>query len=78
MQITADSRKWQNIFETNYYATNKNKLRSFQIRLNLRSMVTQLQLHEFEFVDDNLCKFCRKEPETLMHLLCDCEIAVNF
>ena len=79
MQITADSLNWQNVYENNYYVTtNENKLRSFQIRLNLRSIVTQLQLQGFELVDDNLCKFCRKEPETLMHLLCDCEIAVSF
>ena len=58
LQITADSLNWQNIYENNYYATNETKLRSFQIRLHLRSIVTQLQLHGFELVDDNLCKFC--------------------
>ena len=78
MQITANSLNWQNIYENNYHATNENKIKSFQIRLNLRSIVTQLQLHGFELVDDNLCKFCRKEPETLMHLFCDCEIVVSF
>ena len=78
MQITADSLNWQNIDENNYYATNKNKLRSFQVRLNLRSIVTQLHLHGFELVDDNLCKFCRKEPETLIHLFYDCKIGVSF
>ena len=40
LQITADSLNWQNIYENNYYATNEYKLRSFQIRLNLRSIVT--------------------------------------
>ena len=58
-------------------ATNETKLRSFQIRLNLRSIVTQLQLRGFE-LDDNLYKLCAKEPETLMHLFCDCEIVVSF
>ena len=76
LQITADSLNWQNIYQNNYYATNENKLRSFQIRLNLRLIVTQLQLHGFELVDDNLCKFCRKKTKTLMHLFCDCEIVV--
>ena len=78
MQITADSLNWRNIYENNYYATDETKLRSFQIRLNLRSIVTQLQLHGFELVDDNLCKLCGKESETLMHLFCDCEIVVSF
>ena len=26
----------------------------------------------------NVCKFCKKEPKTLMHLFCDCEILVGF
>ena len=78
LKITADSLNWQNIYENNYYAINKNKLGPFQIGLNLRSIVTQLQLQGFELVDDNLCKFCRKEPETLMHSFCDCEIVVSF
>ena len=78
MQITTDSLSWQTIYGSNYYATNETKLRSFQIRLNLRSIVTQLQPHGFEILDDNLCKFCGKEPETLMHLFCNCEIVVSF
>ena len=63
LQITADYLNWQNIYENNCYATNETKLRSFQIRLNLRSIVTQLQLHGFKIVDDNLCKFCCKKLE---------------
>ena len=59
LQITADSLNWQNIYKNNYYATNEIKLRSFQIRLNLRSIVTQIQLHGLELVDNHLCKFCR-------------------
>ena len=39
LQITADSLNWQNIYENNYYATKATKLRSFQIRLNLRSVI---------------------------------------
>ena len=78
MQITADSLNWQDIYENNYYATNKTKLTSFQICLNLRSIVTQLKLHGFEPVDDNLCNFYGNEPETLLHLLCNCEIVVDF
>ena len=65
------------LIKTIIQATNETKLRSFQIRLNLRPIVTQLQLHGFELVNDNLSKFCRKEPETLMHLVCDCEIVVS-
>ena len=78
LQITVDSLNRQNIYENKYYATNETKLRSFHIRLNLRSILTQIQLHGRKLVDDNLCKFCGKEPETLMHLFCDCKIAGSF
>ena len=46
----------------------KTKLRSFQIRLNLRSIVTNVQLCVFDVASDNLCTFCREEPETLIYL----------
>ena len=44
----------------------KAKLQSFQIRINLESIITQLKFHGFEFVDDKLCKICKRESETLM------------
>ena len=52
---------------------NEAKLRSFQIRLNLKSIVTNVQLHGVEIVDSNYCVFCLEEPETIMHLFCNCK-----
>ena len=66
------------IYKNNYYATNETKLRSFQIRLNLRSIVTKIQLCVLDITSDNLCTFCREEPETLIHLFCDCKIVDAF
>ena len=37
-----------------------------------------MQLHGFEISEDNLCKFCKHEPETLMHLYCEYKIAILF
>ena len=44
LQLPSDTIDWSTIYENNYCATNETKLRSFQIRLNLRSIVTNVQL----------------------------------
>ena len=66
------------LFINNYYATNETKLRSFQVRLNLRSIVTIVQLYVLDIASDNLRTFCREEPETLIHLFRDCRIVGAF
>ena len=40
LQILPNNINWNKIYENNYFATNETNLRSFQIRLNLRSIVT--------------------------------------
>ena len=64
------------MYENNYFASNETKVRLFQSRLNLRSIVTRVQLHGYEIVENNLCKFCYKKLETLMHLFCKCETVI--
>ena len=78
LQLPSDAIDWSTLFKNNYYATNETKLRSFQIRLNLRSIVTNIQLHVLDIASDNLCTFCREEPETLIHLFWDCKIVDAF
>ena len=53
-------------YENNYFATNETKLRSFQIKLNLRSIVTDVQRAGFGIIDSNHCAFCSEEPETII------------
>ena len=69
---------WSQIYESNYYSTNETKLRCFQIRLNLRSIVTNEQLHGFEMIDSDVRVFCLKKTETLLHLFCDSSIVDQF
>ena len=69
---------WSTIYENNYDATNETKLRSFQIRLNLRSIVTNVQLYVLNIASDNLYRFCREKPETSIHLFCNCKIVDAF
>ena len=78
LQLPSDAIDWPQIYQNNFYATIETKLRSFQIRLNYRSIVTNSQLFGMEIVSNNLCSFCREVPETLIHLFCDCNFVALF
>ena len=42
LQISSNFINWKAIYENNYFSTTETKLRSFQIRLDLRSIVTNI------------------------------------
>ena len=67
LQISPESIDWKKVYKNNYYSTIETKLRSFQIRLNLRSLVINVQLAGFGIIDSELCSFCLQQPEILMH-----------
>jgi len=66
------------VYENNYFATLETKLRSFQIRLNKRSIVTNIQLHGFEIIESDSCLSCSKSSENILRLFCDCIIVEKF
>ena len=53
LQLLSDAIDWSTIYENNYYATNETILRSFQIRLNFRSIVTNAQLYVLDIGFNN-------------------------
>ena len=55
---------WKKVYKNNYFSTIKTKLRSFQIKLNLRSLVMNVHLVGFGTVIMELCFFCFEQPET--------------
>jgi len=67
---------WEKVYD--FFASNEPKLRSFQIRLNLRAIVTNVQLCGLKMVESNLCGFCYKKPETLIHLFSECKVVDVF
>ena len=54
LQIPPESIDWKKTYENNYFSTTETKLRSFQIRLNLRYLVMNVQLAGFGFIDSKL------------------------
>ena len=69
---------WDEINKTNYLCTIETKLRFFQIKLNLRVVVTNIQLFGFRLIESENCKFSNKAPETLFHLFCTCSVVVKY
>ena len=55
-------------------STIESKLRSFRVKLKLRAIVTNKQLHGFGLIENGACAFCKTETETLMRLFCTCTI----
>ena len=64
---TSRSIDWKKVHENNYFSIIETKLRFFQIRLNLRSLVMNEQLAGFGIIDSKLCSFCFEQPKTLLH-----------
>ena len=65
-----DSVNWPNIYINNYFCTLETKLQSFQIKLNLRAILSNSQLLGFDLIENDLCTFCKKNFETVLHLFC--------
>ena len=50
----------------------------FQIKLNLKVIVTNTTLFGFGLVDTDKCTFCNLQRETLVNLFCLCSHVVLF
>ena len=72
--------RWANDLAVDNRAINNNcvcaietKLRSMQIKLNLRAMATHVQLHGRAIIESPFKSFCVQSPETTLHLVCFCQ-----
>ena len=66
LQILSNDIEWSKVYKNNYFATNETKLRSFQIRLNMRSIVTNVQFNGFGIVDSIIIVFCFEDLKQLI------------
>ena len=48
-------------------------LKDFQNELTNKILVTKSFLHRIRTIGDNLCSYCKQEPETTLHLFVDCD-----
>ena len=78
LQILRNNIDWNKTYENIYFATNETKLLPFQIKLNLRSIVTNVQLAGFGIDASDHCVFCSKKPEAIISLFCMSKLVVIF
>ena len=74
LQFSSNFMNWKEINEYNYFSAIETKLRSFQIKLYLRSVVTNVQLAGFDIIDSEMCTFYLQPIETTNHLFLNCKI----
>ena len=64
---------WQTIYKLPFCLQLESKYKWFQYRIVTRILGTNRLLHKMHIAASDLCTFCRKEPETIIHLFCKCE-----
>ena len=61
-----------------FYCISETKLRSFQIKLKLLAIIPNSQLFGFDLIENDLCTFCKRAFETVLHLFCFCVHVLKF
>ena len=77
LKITLDI-KTDKIFQIPFKINKDSMLQWFQTRINHRILGTNCLLKKMKIKDTNLCSYCHKEPETLIHLFFDCPVVKSF
>ena len=62
-------------FGAMYESTRNTKLKNFQFRLLHNSIITNVQLKNWNIKDSDMCTFCNSTPETMIHLMLNCDIS---
>ena len=74
MALNLHEDEWKFIFINPFLITKYTTLQWFQFRINHRILGTNLLLHKIDNNTDYKCTFCKREPETIEHLLWECEL----
>ncbi|XP_030848019.1 uncharacterized protein LOC115926797 [Strongylocentrotus purpuratus] len=70
--------QWQNRFEIVYWVTLDTKIRVFQFKFIHRRLATNDYLYKIGIHNSPVCNFCKKEPQSLLHLFCTCSKIQQF
>ena len=69
---TSDT-NWKVVYQLPQRVTNETSLRVFQYKILNNTLYLNNQLHKFGFVESPLCSLCNREPESNLHLFCNCQ-----
>ena len=78
LQTPSDFIDYKKVYENNYFSTIEAKVRSFQIKFNLLSLVTNVQLAGFGIIDSESCSYCFEQPEKFIHFFLECKFVDCF
>ena len=70
IRVTQD--QWQNMLLDAHYLTMSTKLKWFQYKVINRKLTTNVTINRWNKEIESNCSFCKKQRETVMHLLYEC------
>ena len=65
---------WKKVHISNFKCTIDTRLRSFYFKMFHRSIAFNAFLFKIKRKDSPNCSFCEKEPETTVHVFCECSV----
>ena len=69
---------WVAVYRKPFECTKTSKYLVFQFKLFHRRLATNNFLKKINFIDNDLCSFCQREEESLIHLLWTCTVTSHF
>ena len=69
---------WKKIYSLPFVVTIETKIREFQYKVLNNIVFTNEKLFRFKMIDSPLCPFCKKDVESLKHLLFQCTLIEGF
>ena len=78
LDLDIDDNDWNLINMNVTKITQDTTLRWLQYRIIHRCIGTNNMLFRFNMLSSNLCTFCNENPETILHLFCDCKHVEKF
>ena len=64
---------WRVVYQLPHRVTNETSLLVFQYKILNNILYLNNRLHKFGFVESPLCSLCNREPESILHLFCNCQ-----
>ena len=78
LKININRLMWTQIYKNCFKTIQDNELKWFQYRILHRILGTNDYLFRIRYKNNNLCSFCNKDRETIVHLFVDCCTVKNF
>ena len=69
---------WNDIYSLPFIVTIETKIREFQYKILNNIVFTNEKMFKFKMTDSPLCSFCKREVESLEHLLYYCDVTKTF